>query len=138
MIHQTELIRQEYFCEGFNEWAIHDKALLGDFEYGPYDEAYAADDEEKLTRGLARLDLTKVKEGSQEALTIAIAKLWSNDKLSNPHGVGLAMGPRREWTVWAHGLADLPDQLSAYFAAHRLDEDVHRATLDALSRDSLD
>ena len=76
----------------------------------------------------------KNKDGSWDAIDAALELTWSNPTISNPHGIGMAMGSKVGWTRWARSIATEPDRLDMYWKEYEKDVNLHKSTLDKLSK----
>lgn len=143
--------------KGGEEWTKYDECLDGQRDYYGYDYdddevvlgVKAEDEAEGLTNKLADLSIKngadggmtttppkpKYPKGSEEALRAALRQAWSTDaSISNPEGVGLAMGPKNNWLHWAIPMASYPECLENFWIEYKKDMDMHQNILDKLSK----
>lgn len=128
------------------DWTYYDEKLQGN-GWGNYSGEGDDDDEEineekSLTKKIADISFNdsgegppSYPEGSRNALKAALECVWSDQTISNPYGVGRAMGPKDEWMDWAIDTATCPDQLDDFFQEHDKDMEMHKSTLDKLLKE---
>ena len=96
---------------------------------------YNCADDASIDCNEAKNEMINNKDGSWDAIDAALELTWSNPTISNPHGIGIAMGSKDEWMRWARPMATEPDRLDMYWKEYEKDVNLHKSTLDKLSKD---
>jgi len=120
------------------EWEFWDDFLTGreDGRYRDYDEFDEDVDITSRYTGHDGIVSPKLpKKGSIEALRAALENLWSNPNISNPHNIGVALGPTTYWMVFAMDCSDFPASTSKFTRQYNEDKSRHKAILEKLARE---